>query len=91
VGCFCKSASANASLYPDRHAESLRLSFGFLNSPIRFNAEDAVADASFPGFLYACKAAAKKWLYAVSSQVMEWLAICVTYPRNSTTIEAARV
>jgi hypothetical protein len=23
---------------------------------------------------YACKAAAKKWLYAVSSQVMAWLA-----------------
>jgi hypothetical protein len=32
------------------------------------------------GILHACKAAAKKWLYAVSSQVMARLAISVSYP-----------
>jgi hypothetical protein len=42
------------------------------------------------GILHACKAA-KKWLHAVSSQVMVWLAICVTHPKNSTIIEAASV
>jgi hypothetical protein len=63
------------SLYRDLLAESLRPSPGILNYPIRIKASDVVADTTFRGILHACKAAAKKWLYAVSSPVMAWLVI----------------